>query len=300
MGLLEYIICFQISSAIGLYLFFIFPSYYQDIIKQFYTNYLQNRIHSFAFKAITNYSYTKNVTCKLANSIYTYHPIITNSIDITNYGFHFLYAMYFDENIEPYHKFWISSNLLIQSNFNHNDDINYNIITNYDFIYDYNSLTRKYTFIRFFNNNYILLSYSNFNTLCNQKLLYANYNNIYISRVITNNQNISTDISKNFFNHDSYFFQPSKVQFLSVTLTITSPVREKINIDIDKNHMYVNNELFSTAFLLRYIKYNNITTMLDLKDEYVIDIMDNNINMIKLKFNEYIILNETDYTIKRV
>ena len=300
MGFLEYIICFQLSSAIGLYVYIIYNSHCEDIIKQFYTDYLQNRIHSFAFKAITNYSYTKNVTYKLANYIYNYHPIITNSTDITNYGFHFLYAMYFDENIEPYHKFWISSNLLIQSNFNHTDDINYNIITNYDFIYDYNSLARKYMFIRFLNNYYILLSYSKFNTLCNQKLLYANYNNIYISRVITNNQNLSTDISKNLFNHVSYFFQPSKVQFLSVTLTITSPVRAKvdIDIDIDTNLMYINNELFSTAFLLRYIHYNNID--INLNNNYVLDIMDNDINMIQIKPNEYLVLNNTDYTIKRV
>ena len=62
--------------------------------------------------------------------------------------------------------------------------------------------------------------------------------------------------------------------------------------------MYINNELFSTAFLLRYIHYNNID--INLNNNYVLDIMDNDINMIQIKPNEYLVLNNTDYTIKRV
>jgi len=60
--------------------------------------------------------------------------------------------------------------------------------------------------------------------------------------------------------------------------------------------MYVNNELFSTAFLERYLRYNNIDC--NLSHDYVVDIMDNDINTFQLKAREYILLDERKYHVK--
>ena len=91
------------------------------------------------------------------------------------------------------------------------------------------------------------------------------------------------------------FNTPSRVNFLSVTLKVNN---KSINMDVDKNHMYVNNELFSQGFITRYIKYNNID--IELNNDYIIDIMDDCINMIKLKYNQYLVINKNDYTIKTI
>ena len=69
-------------------------------------------------------------------------------------------------------------------------------------------------------------------------------------------------------------------------------------MDVDANHMYVNNELFSRGFVTRYVKYNNID--INFTNDYIINIMDNDINMITLKSNQYLVINKTDYVVKTI
>ena len=62
--------------------------------------------------------------------------------------------------------------------------------------------------------------------------------------------------------------------------------------------MYVNNELFSRGFVTRYIQYNNID--INCTDDYIINIMDNDINMVALKSKQYLVINKSDYVVKTV
>jgi len=246
---------------------------------------LQNNLNYIGLTALTKYSEIKNKITKYTNYVYTYHPIITFTIDISLYSYKWLYATHHNENIEPYHNYWISTNYLIQHNFQKNSQTT--IIDNYNYVYDNNLKSYPYTFIHNINICCNLLSTSLFNTLYKENLLYAKYNNIYISRI----QHKCHIINK--FQSITDFNIPSTVGFLSVTLKINN---KTINMDVDKNHMYVNNELLSRGFITRYIKYNNIDIILN--DDYSINIMDNDINMVTLKSNQYLVINKDDYDIK--
>ena len=248
---------------------------------------LQNNLSYIGLTALTKYSEIKNKITKYTNYLYTYHPIITYTIDISLYSYKWLYAIHYNENIEPYHNYWISTNYLMQHSFQQPSLVT--CIEKYNYVYDNNSNSYPYTFIHKINSCCNLLSRSSFNSLYKENLLYAKYNNIYISRIQHKGGGINT------FNLIEDFNTPSSVYLLSVTLKVNDT---KINMDIDKNHMYVNNELFSRGFVTRYIKYNNI----DIKcnDDYIIDIMDDDINMIKLKSNQYLVINKSNYVIKTI
>ena len=162
-------------------------------------------------------------------------------------------------------------------------------IDNYNYVYDNNTKSYPYTFIHNINNCCNLLSTPPFNALYKENLLYAKYNNIYISRIHHKGDRI------NKFQLIEDFNTPSTVRLLSVTLKVNN---KTINMDIDTNHMYVNNELFSRGFVTRYIKYNNID--INCTDDYIINIMDNDINMVALKSKQYLVINKSDYVVKTV
>ena len=248
---------------------------------------LQNNLNYIGLTALTKYSEIKNKITNYTNYVYTYHPIITYTIDISLYSYKWLYATHYNENIEPYHNYWISTNYLIQHNFQNNSQAT--IIDNYNYVYNNNLKSYPYTFIHNINICCNLLSTSLFNTLYKENLLYAKYNNIYISRVQHKGGGINN------FKLIEDFNTPSSISLLSVTLKVND---KKINMDVDTNHMYVNNELFSRGFVTRYVKYNNID--INFTNDYIINIMDNDINMITLKSNQYLVINKTDYVVKTI
>lgn len=251
------------------------------------TDIVQNYINIVGLNALTKYSEIKNKISNFANYVYTYHPVITGSIDISIYSYKWLYAMHHNENIEPYHNYWISTNYLMQHSFQ--DDAHVTNIDNYNYVYDNNTKSYPYTFIHNINNCCNLLSTPPFNALYKENLLYAKYNNIYISRIHHKGDRI------NKFQLIEDFNTPSTVRLLSVTLKVNN---KTINMDIDTNHMYVNNELFSRGFVTRYIQYNNID--INCTDDYIINIMDNDINMVALKSKQYLVINKSDYVVKTV
>jgi hypothetical protein len=252
-----------------------------------YTDTVHNYINIVGLNALTKYSEIKNKITNFTNYVYTYHPIITCTIDISVYSYKWLYAMHYNENIEPYHNYWVSTNYLMQHSFQHDAPVTN--MDNYNYVYDNNTKSYPYTFIHNINTCCNLLTNTSFNSLYKENLLYAKYNNIYISRVHHKCGLI------NHFKSITEFNIPSSVCLLSVTLKVND---KTINMDVDKNHMYVNNELFSRGFVTRYIKYNNID--INYNDDYIIHIMDMDINMVELKSNQYLVINKSDYVVKTI
>jgi len=248
---------------------------------------LQNNLNYIGLTALTKYSEIKNKITNYTNYVYTYHPIITYTIDISLYSYKWLYATHYNENIEPYHNYWISTNYLIQHNFQKNSPVT--IVDNFNYVYDNSTKTYPYTFIHNINHCCTLFSIPQFNSLYKESLLYAKYNNIYIVRIHHKGDII------NKFQSITDFNIPSSVVLLTVTLKVNN---KTINMDVDANHMYVNNELFSRGFITRYIKYNNID--INCTGDYIINIMDNDINMVTLNSNQYLVINKTDYLIKTI
>jgi hypothetical protein len=141
-------------------------------------------------------------------------------------------------------------------------------------------------FFKTFNvvSNYISISLPD-NTH-NEILLFGKFNDIYVSRVHQPGNKLAiTNITD--------FTKSSNVSFLSVSLII--PHQQPIDIIIDKNMLYLNNELLSKAFIERYLNHHNIKVKLI--DNYTVDIIDHNIDMLILKSSEYIRLQLYEYTI---
>ena len=256
-----------------------------DFFMNTYDKYMRTTVNSYALSALTTYSALKNKYTRAVTSVYLCHPYVTYSIDICSYGYKWTIATYWNLRIEPFHPIWITQNHLLMSGIEQPSYRLHNL-DSYTFIYDDNALSSMYTFIRKFNETTFALSKIQLNCIHNEKLLYARFNEISVARVQ------STELGQLTTFDD--FTRPSKVAFLSVTLTLN---RTKYNIDVEKSWMYVNNELFSKTFLKRYFDYHNVD--IRFTNEYVVDIMDSNINMFKLKSGDYIVLNQKDYAIKQ-
>ena len=256
-----------------------------DCCMNIYDKYMRTTVNSYALTALTRYSALKNKFTRAATSVYLCHPYVTHSIDICSYGYKWTIATYWNLRIEPFHPIWISQNHLLTAGIEQPAYTLHNL-DSYTFVYDDNALSSMYTFIRKFNETAFALSKIQLNCIHNEKLLYARFNEISVVRVQ------STELAQLSLVDD--FNRPSKVAFLSVTLTLN---RKKYNIDVEKSWMYVNNELFSKTFLKRYFDYHNVD--IRFTNEYVVDIMDSNINMFKLKPGDYIVLNQKDYAIKQ-
>jgi hypothetical protein len=280
-----FLIAIHITGCGAMVIANIQPEDCMELFMNIYDKYMRTTVNSYALSALTRYSALKNKFTRAATSVYLCHPHLTHSIDICSYCYKWTIATYWNERIEPFHPIWISQNNLLMAGIEQPAYTLHNL-DSYTFVYDQSSLSSMYTFIRKFNETAFALSKIKLNCIHNEKLLYARFNEISVARVQ------SSDIVQ--LNSADDFNRHSKVAFLSVTLTLN---RKKYSIDVEKSWMYINNELFSTTFLKRYFDYHNVD--IRFTNEYVVDIMDSNINMFKLKPGDYIVLNQKDYAIKQ-
>jgi hypothetical protein len=279
-----FLIALNITGYITMVINSISPAECIDVFNNTF-KYIKTGAYSYALTALTTYSALKNKFTRAATSVYVCHPYVTYSVDICSYGYKWTIATYCNHRIEPFHPIWITQNHLLMLGVEQPAYTLQNL-ESYTFIYDDNALSSMYTFIRKFNASAFALSKIQLNCMHNEKLLYARFNEISVVRV-----QCAELVQLNTFDD---FTRPSKVAFLSVTLTLN---RKKYNIDVEKSWLYVNNELFSKTFLKRYFDYHNVD--IRFTNEYVVDIMDSNINMFKLKPGDYIVLNQKDYAIKQ-
>ena len=261
-----------------------FYPYFFGLLSKFYNTYINQHALSYGITLFTNYCAIKNKIDKYNKIIYYSHPYITYTIDICEYSYQFLYAEYYGHNILPFHKLWVSHNHLYVCEFT-NPSYKWKNIEDYQFINYNDSQTVTYTsFIKSFNLASYLLSTTEFNPLYNDNLLFGKYFDTYVLRVqYTNMIQLK--------NKDE-FCQPSSVSFLSIVLKFPYA---KINMELDKSFLFINNELFSKTFLKRYLHYNNIDV--PFTNDYTVNIMDSNINIITIKPDEYMQLNKLDYSI---
>jgi hypothetical protein len=92
-------------------------------------------------------------------------------------------------------------------------------------------------------------------------------------------------------------FQPSRVKFISIDLVF--PYKEtSYVIELDKSVYLIHNEILSYGFLSRYLDHHYGTGLMD--DEYLLNIMDNNMDTVQLKARDYIVLNSNSYNIIRL
>jgi hypothetical protein len=92
-------------------------------------------------------------------------------------------------------------------------------------------------------------------------------------------------------------FEQSRVKFISIELVF--PYKEKSYvIDLDKSVYLRHNEILSYGFLSRYLDHHYGTGLME--DDYLLNIMDNNMETVQLKTRDYIVLDRNSYKIVRL
>lgn len=119
------------------------------------------------------------------------------------------------------------------------------------------------------------------------------YNESYWYRVIS-----AAEIARNNHNYEIALNSDiSDVRFLSVGYSHPQ-MKDMIYFELPKSIYIVGNQILSSTFILRYLKYHfaaNDTYVFD--NTYIIEVMDDNINQFDLKYGNYCILNKSGYTI---
>jgi hypothetical protein len=97
----------------------------------------------------------------------------------------------------------------------------------------------------------------------------------------------------------SILFEPSGMRFLSIEYSYPG-INKPIFIDVDKHAYFIDNEILSPAFIKRFFDYNIGLDKDVFRSEYVLKIMDNNLNIFELKSDQYILLQTNSYAIKNI
>ena len=87
---------------------------------------------------------------------------------------------------------------------------------------------------------------------------------------------------------------PSKAKFLSIEYT--HPLMKMgIVFELDKSVYFVGNQILSPTFVKSYLEYQSELYHFDM--DYVLKIMDGDINSFELGFDKYVVLTENGYNI---
>lgn len=256
------------------------------IIKFIYSYFNDIEYNSISFDIVTRYSKMKQDVVETYNNNIDKDSLLHKTIVYSIYCLEYLKSFVLGYRIEPFNNNWVSISFIDQSEYDKN-------IVSFTFDETYDEIDSIY----FFKNNIDIDYCSDFkdwyNTaktvlLKNRKvydcLIAMRMNDKYIYKVC--------DIE-----NESYEELPSefsKVKFLSIEYQHPE-IKNPIVIDIDKNAYLIGNELLSCTFVKRSLEYTFNVKNFD--TDYVLCIMDNNLNTFELKCNEFIILEKDTYKI---
>ena len=112
----------------------------------------------------------------------------------------------------------------------------------------------------------------------------------YICRILSSFDRFNSLI------HSDQKSEKSSVRFLSVEYYHqNNPTTENIILAVDPAYLYEMNELFAPEFIMHLLEHQEIPFHFDMA--YTLRIMDNNINIIELKSNQYLLLKKDGYDI---
>lgn len=223
---------------------------------------------------------------KAGNYLYNNFDVVKNTVDTSSYKYERIKALYNAHRIEPFDKNWVCISVLLKNDenlFTGNKQI---YLENYQHIKPHTTtdVSKK----EYYNN---CLSY--FGKMATS---IAKSDNNVIETMVT--MKLNEGITNNSFNKNTdeptYSNTRSKASFL--TIEYTHPKMEtRISMNLDKDLYFTNNVILSSLFIKRYLDYQPEEFIFD--ENYTINLMDNNINMITLTYPQSIMLSEDSYRI---
>ena len=258
-----------------------------SILKFIYSYFSEIDYNSIGYDIITKYSIMKQNIVKTYNNNVDKNSIMNLTLEYSCYFVEYVKSLFFDYRIEPFNNNWISISYVDQ-------DEGGKKTLSFIFEETYDELDT----IHFFKNSIDIVDYCDdfkdwYNTaktiLIKEKKVYdclisMRLDDKYIYKVC--------DIESEPF--ETLPSELSNVKFLSIGY-IHPELKNQIVIDIDKNAYLVGNELLSCTFVKRALEYSSNVKNFD--TDYVLKIMDNNLNIFELKSNEYIIIEKDTYKI---
>ena len=222
------------------------------------------------------------LSCGIVNRLkdaYTYLSITYKPFRDLLWYINISYRTITFQHIEPYKSPWMSKSWLTpdMTSITSRYVLNEQYKTNFDEV-----------FISIFDILYDTMN-ATFTTFCND--IIRNKTGLFIMKILNED------------NEDAYFVSINRPQIPStikksaakfLSIEYKHPEMEKsIEINMDKSWFYTGNELFTSTFVLRVLKYQLKHFFFDMN--YKICIMDNNINIIEFGSNKHILLTEDGY-----
>ena len=273
-----------------------FNNKFKDIKQGFISIYnIRDMVYINTFFAKTLFSYS--ILYSRIQKIYNKIPGLNNTIKYLCYGLNFLYSKLINKRIEPYKNNWFSiSNL--KRDFSITKPL---FIKENEFKYIF-----EYKFFESFHYNISTIeSFENFYNIQNQSMIISpmDVETLLIlkldDKVLV--RTLIRSLSKNYFEKSkkTYFISNiiSKVRFLNVEYTHPR-MNKTITLNIGREYFIEGNEILSSAFIKRFLEYQRNSYFFDLN--YVIKIVDNNLNFFELRSEEYIIVEKDKFKIMNI
>ena len=222
-----------------------------------------------------------------SSHLYTTYPLIKTATDRIVYGFLFTKSKVMNYKIEPLRSNWISTSVLLKSDWIRPIGMNTNFIEIYEFIDTEISSANK----EYIDNMFV----DCFNKSCKSANSIAKCSDKVLEVMVTmkrGEQYIHSVFNKNEVEVEPLEFplKPSKSTFLSVEYTHPD-MSKGVVMELDKNVFFLNNEILSPLFVRRWLEYQPLAFKYDMT--YVIKIMDSNIKTMDLTSGQHIFLDKT-------
>lgn len=212
-----------------------------------------------------------------SKQMYNDYPFIKQSVNSICYSIKCIQCFLFNSRIEPLNSNWISIASLNLSFYDRN-------------VYYYND---TYFFLLPENENDVFKQLKQWHDITKnivlieanivECLIVMNDDNKYIYKICNKN---------NYGLTNNHKFENSRVRFLTVEYITKN---KNITLELNKNLYYVGNEILSSVFIKRLLEYQVNSYSFDM--DYILKIIDNNIDTFVLKNNEYILLEANGYSI---
>ena len=255
------------------------------------TNILINKIinidyNTFFTKLFLIYVDMKIRVTKVGNYLYNNFDVVKNTVDTSSYNYERIKAMYNSHRIEPFTKNWVCISVLLKNNenlFTGNKEI---YLENYQHIKPHSTPDVSKT--EYYNN---CLCY--FGKMATS--IAKSDNNVIETMITMKLDDGTTNHSFNKTNEETTYSNiHSKVSFL--TIEYTHPKMEnRLIMNLEDDLYFTNNVILSALFIKRYLEYQPEEFIFD--ENYTINLMDNNVNMVTLTYSQSIMLSEDSYTI---
>ena len=246
-------------------------------------------LSSIATSLFLNYIEIKTKVNNMGLYVYNNNTVIKNIVDKTSYHLKYAVASYNNHRIEPFNSSWICVSILLLNDTKNIIGNNYIYTEDYQYIKPH--INEDISRIQHYNNCLHHLT-ETAQSICNS-------DNVEETMVTMKAGDImfTKTYNKDLIIHEDeqlYLNIQSKVSFISIEYTHPN-MQSKIIITISKNTYFVNNIILSSVFIKRYLEYQSENYVFD--DKYIVNLMDNNINMFSLKYNEYILIKEKTYEV---